>query len=53
MTTQEAINTAKYEAEDVRFELLAICDMLRENGAIGEASSLEEIVSKIDEWQNN
>lgn len=52
MTTQEAINAAKYEAENARLELLEICSTLRANGAIEDAAIVEEIVSKIEEWQN-
>ena len=52
MKAQEAINEAKYEAENVRLELLEICHTLRANGAIEDATTVEEIVSKIEEWQN-
>ena len=52
MTAQEAINEAKYEAENARLELLEICHTLRANGAIGDATIVEKIVSEIEEWQN-
>ena len=52
MTKQEVINEAKYEVENARLELLEICHTLRANGAIRDATIVEDVVAKIEEWQN-
>ena len=52
MIRQDAINAAKYEAENPRLELLEICHQLRSAGAVSDAETLEAIVARIEEWQN-
>ena len=48
----ERIEYLKHKANHAKDELIFIADRLYEEGATGEAKSLETIIGKLEAWQN-